>query len=270
MRVTAYGGTIGHMTGRPERWGVEISSLRRGWAFPGLWALTVQIVLVAGAALCYFAVRGLTQGSVAAAERHAEDLLRLEERLGIAAEGDLQGWILGHDLLVDLANWIYIYGHWPVIAVALVVLFLRHPDRYWLLRNALFAAGAIGLLIFATYPVAPPRLTGLLEVVDTVTERSEGYRALQPPALVNRYAAMPSLHFGFNLLVGVILWRSRRSWVRVFAVAMPLLMAYAVVATANHWLLDVVVGGAVALAGLAVALALPRVLPVPDWARPRT
>jgi membrane-associated phospholipid phosphatase len=258
------------MRALPEHRGVGIHSLWDGWTFPGWRAVLAQVGLVAGGVLCYFAVRGLTQGSLAAAREHAEELVRFEARLGVGWESALQDWILGHELLIDLANWIYIYGHWPVVAGALVVLFLRHPDRYYLLRNALFAAGAIGLVIFATWPLAPPRLAGVLEVVDTVTERSEGYRALQPPALVNRYAAMPSLHFGFNLLVGVILWRSRRAWVRTFAVLMPVAMAYAVVATANHWVLDVVAGGAVALAGLGVALALPRIVPTPPWARTRT
>lgn len=98
---------------------------------------------------------------------------------------------------MDLSNWVYIYGHWPVIGITLVWLFLRAPDDYRLLRNAMFVSGAIGLVLFALFPVSPPRF-GVLELVDTVTERSDSYRALQPPGLINRYAAFPSLHFGWN------------------------------------------------------------------------
>jgi membrane-associated phospholipid phosphatase len=108
----------------------------------------------------------------------------------------------------------------------------------------------------------------VLEVVDTITERSTSYRTLQPPGLINKYAALPSLHFGWNLLVGIVLWRVTRSRaIRAFAVVMPVAMAFAVVATGNHYVVDVLAGGVVALAGLAGALALPRVRATPAWAR---
>ena len=174
--------------------------------------------------------------------------------------------MISNDRLVTAANWMYIYGHWPVIVATLTWLFVRHPPEFYLLRNALFISGAIGLLIFVLFPVAPPRL-GILEIVDTVTQRSSSYRTLQPPGLVNRYAAVPSLHFGWNLLVGIIIWRvARAPWMRALAVLMVVAMGFAVLATANHYVLDVVAGAAVALTGLAGALLLPRVRRTPDWA----
>lgn len=233
--------------------------------FPGWWPLLVQALLVGGAALCYFGVRGLTQSSLIPAQQNARDLMAVERRLGLDWETWMQGLIIHHAWLVNLVDGIYIYGHWPVIVVTLGWLFLRAPDRYLLLRNAMFVSGAIGLVVFALMPVAPPRL-GVLALTDTVTQHTEAYRTLQPPGLINRYAALPSLHLGWNLLVGVILWRTTRNrLVRVFAVAMPVAMAFAVVATANHYVIDVPAGAVVALAGLAVA----RMLPVPEWARPR-
>ncbi len=221
-------------------------------------SLLGQVALVVAAALAYFLVRDLTEGAVATAEENAERLMSVERALRIDWEVAIQGWIIGHDRLVDLANWIYIYGHWPVIGITLVFLFLRVPDEYRLLRNAMFISGAIGLVVFALFPVAPPRL-GILDLADTVTERSSSYRTLQPPGLINRYAAMPSLHFGWNLLVGVIVWRvTTNRWLRAAAVALPVLMCVAVVATANHYVIDVVAGAVVALIGLAAALALRR------------
>jgi hypothetical protein len=151
-------------------------------------------------------------------------------------------------------NWIYIFGHWPVIAAALIWLFHTRRTDYLVLRNALFVSGAIGLVIFMRYPVAPPRLLGV-GLEDTVTRFSTAYRTLQPPALINKYAAMPSLHVGWNLLVGISLVRaSRRRVIRVLGVAGPILMATAVIATANHYVLDVIVGCLVALVGLAVSM----------------
>ncbi|HWH14949.1 MAG TPA: phosphatase PAP2 family protein [Miltoncostaeaceae bacterium] len=223
--------------------------------------LLVEIGLVAAFALAYFGIRGLTQGSQDQAFANAHSLVDLERALGILWEEGVQGAIVDHPRLVTLANWIYIYGHWPVIVTAMVVLYLRCPPHYVRLRNAVFLSGVIGMAFFALLPMAPPRL-GVLDVVDSVSERSQGYRALQPPSLTNPYAAMPSLHMGWNLLVGLVLWQAtRRATLRVVAVAMPVAMAWAVVATANHYVLDVVVGVLVAVMGYVLALVLAPVMP---------
>jgi membrane-associated phospholipid phosphatase len=137
-------------------------------------------------------------------------------------------------------------------------LLVRRPSSYPLIRNAMVVSGAIGLVFFVTWPVAPPRLAAL-GLVDTVTEQSHAYRVLQPPAFVNQYAAMPSLHAGWDLLVGMAIFTAASSvLVKAIGVAMPVLMAFAVVATANHYLLDVVAGIALALVGQAVALWLEK------------
>jgi len=235
-------------------------------AFPGRRTLLWQILLVVAAAAAYFAVRGFTQSNLSAAQGNARTLMDVERAMHLDGEGELQSWLLDNDVLVNLANWVYIYGHWPVIIGVLVLLFVRLPHRYYLLRNALFISGAIGLIVFAIVPVAPPRL-GVLDLVDTVSQRSSSYRALQPPGLINRYAALPSLHFGWNLLVAV-LWRSTANHAaRIAALAMVPLMAFAVVATANHYVVDVLAGGLVALAGLVLAWKLPALRATPPWAR---
>ena len=90
-----------------------------------------------------------------------------------------------------------------LVAVTLLVLYLHRRPIYLRLRNAMFISGAAGLVVFATYPVAPPRLLDGGPFVDTVTTWSNSYRVLQPPSLVNKYAAVPSLHVGWNLLVGI-------------------------------------------------------------------
>jgi membrane-associated phospholipid phosphatase len=217
-----------------------------------------ELVLVLAGLLVYFGVRAATTGKAGPATAHARSIIELEQTLGIAREGDLQRLILGHHALVTLANWVYIWGHWPLIAVSAAWLFRHRPDGYRLMRTAIFASGAIGMIIFLVYPVAPPRLTGL-GLTDTVTSYSHSYRALQPPSLTDRYAAVPSLHFGWDMLVGLTLARFHpRTVVRVLAALMPVAMALAVVMTANHYVLDVIVGGIVAMAGLAIATPLLR------------
>jgi membrane-associated phospholipid phosphatase len=219
--------------------------------------LLKEAALVNAAILVYFGVRNLSEGAVGTAFANARRLVRLEDAASLAWEGSVQSAIDGTDL-VTIANWVYIWGHWPVILTAGVALFVLRRDRYRLLRNAMFVSGAIGFLFFAFFPVAPPRLLDL-GLVDTVTEQSNSYRALQPPGLTNQYAAFPSLHAGWNLLVGVVLFGSTtRLAVRTFAVLSPLAMAFAVVATANHFVVDVFAGIAVVLLALAAAIFIER------------
>ena len=218
----------------------------------GAWVLG-DIALVASAALVYFGVRGRTEGGAPEAFANARTVERIEHALGIAWEQAFQSLILGHDALVTAANWVYVYGHWPVIAAAAVLLYVFRRERYVLLRNAMFISGLAGFAFFAFFPVAPPRLVEP-GIVDTVTLYSVGYRTLQPPALTTQFAAMPSLHAGWNLLLGIVIFgTTTHLLLRAFAVAMPATMALAVVATANHFVLDVVVGAALVLAALAVA-----------------
>lgn len=150
----------------------------------------------------YFGVRGLTAVRPEVSRDHARDILALERALGLDLEAGIQELVLGSDWLVTAANWVYIWGHWPVIMATLVYLALHDRTIFLRLRNAMIASGALGLCIYTTYPVAPPRLLGA-GYVDTVTERSNAYRVLQPPAFTNQYATMPSLHVGWDLLVGL-------------------------------------------------------------------
>lgn len=227
------------------------SSLSRGRRFAGAsFEFLRQLALIVTAILLYFGVRGLTEGDVKAAISTGLDILEFEARLGLDFEHWAQGLILDNHALVTVSNWVYIWGHWPVISVVLVWTFITNRPAFLLLRNAMFISGAIGLVIFMSYPVAPPRL---LEVglMDTVSEFSHSYRILQPPSLVNQYAAVPSLHVGWNLLIGITIFTSTtRWWLKVIGVTIPILMAISVVVTANHFVIDGFLGAAVALVGL--------------------
>lgn len=231
---------------------------RSRWGLRAPTGLAREVLLIAFAILLYFGIRNATAGSADDAFANAGRLVRFEDALGIDWEAGLQSATVSSDVLVTLANWVYIWGHWPVILGVATWLYLRRRERYLLLRNAMFASGLIGFLFFALFPVTPPRLLDL-GLVDTVTERSDAYRALQPPGLTNQYAAFPSLHAGWNLLVGIVLVLAVTSLaVRLVALALPVAMALAVVATANHFVIDVVAGVAVVLVGLAIGILLQR------------
>ncbi len=219
-----------------------------------------EVGLLALGVLCYFVVRGLTEGAADTAVDNAQALVAFERRLGVFWEPQLQELTDEREMLVTLLNWTYIWAHWPLITPVAIWLLLGHHRTYVVTRNAFLVSGAIGLVVFASFPVAPPRLAEL-GMEDTVTERSKSYRVLQPPALVNQYAALPSLHFGWDLLIGLALWRKAKPVaIRALGALVPVAMALAVVLTANHFLLDVVAGGALALLGLALAQHAPRLL----------
>ncbi|HEV2128209.1 MAG TPA: phosphatase PAP2 family protein [Thermomicrobiales bacterium] len=218
-----------------------------------------EVLTIVLGALLYFFVRGLMETQVAVAFANAETLIALEQSLGLFHEPSMQGWITGDQWLVDLANRIYIFGHWPVIAGTMAWMVWKHRDRFAVYRSALLLSGAIGIVFFVLLPMAPPRFLVDQGFVDTVTTHSEAYRVLQPPSFTNQYAAMPSLHVGWNLLMGIAIVRHASTlWFRAFGYVMPLVMWLATIVTANHYILDGVVGSTVALTGLALAWRISR------------
>jgi hypothetical protein len=218
----------------------------------GRWVGLREFAIFAAAYLTYFGVRALTEGSVPQALANAGRIAHVERLAGVDWEDAAQSAILGHDALVRLANWVYIFGHWPLLLLAGVLLFRYRRREYYLLRDVCLLSGAIGLVIFALFPVAPPRLAGG-GVVDTITYYAGGYRTVLPASLVNEYAAMPSFHAGWSVLLGIVVFRASSRWpLRAFAVIIPASMVVAVVVTANHFVLDVFVGTAIVLATLLV------------------
>jgi hypothetical protein len=242
------------------RWGLVLTGFLvlvfRHRSFLDRSGLLREMALVIFAYFTYFAVRGLTMGSEARAVGNAEKVVGFERAIGMFREPEMQNAILDDRWLVNLMNWMYVWGHWPLIILVAAWLYLNLPATYRLYRNAFVISGAIGLVIFALFPVAPPRLADV-DIVDTVTLHSNSYRVLQPPGLVNQFAAVPSLHFGWNLLIGVVLFtKGRTTLARAAGLAVPPVMFLAIVLTANHYIIDAVLGGMVALTGLAIAYAL--------------
>jgi len=195
-----------------------------------------EVALIAAAIVLYFGVRGLIATRIDAAYRNAEHVVAVERSAGVFVEPDLQAAVTGHGWMVDAVSYFYIYGHWPVLLTTLLWLLIRHRESYVRFRNAMLISGAVGLMSFALFPVAPPRFLTGYGFVDTVTEQTSAYRVLQPPAFVNQYAAVPSLHFGWNLLMGIAIAGLAGHWlVRLFGWLMPLAMLASIVLTANHY-----------------------------------
>ncbi len=218
------------------------------------WPLLREVLLILPLVVLYFVAHGLAQVRPQEATAHAERLISLERAIGIFHEPEIQRFVLRNTLLLDLANWNYMWGHWPVIIATIVWLGHTHPKRLVLYRNALILSGVVGIGFFLAYPVAPPRFMTSFGFVDTIALRSHAYRALEPPAFTDVYASMPSLHVGWNLLMGVALVReATHAAVRWLGYLMPIAMYATVVVTANHYFLDGIVGAAIVAVSLVVA-----------------
>lgn len=217
-----------------------------------------QLVLIGGLTLIYFVVRAASAQQRDQAFANAASVRSFEERFALDLEAVVHDAAMTSEPLVRLLNAVYLWGHFPLLIAALVVLWAQRHRDYARLRNALIISGTIGLVVFALYPVAPPRLYAPGTFFDTVHELSASHRLLQNPRFTNQFAAIPSFHVGWNLLVAIALCRSTsRRLLRVLAACMPLLMSVAVVATANHWIIDIAIGAAVALIGWFGARLLP-------------
>jgi hypothetical protein len=220
-----------------------------------------ELLIVVPAVFLYDVVRALVEGRESEAIARAEHIVRLERAAGFFWELSLQDRIMAVRPLMNFMDLTYLLGMWPVIVLVAIWLFLQHRDAYPLYRNAFLISGAVGLVIYALLPVAPPRFVDGLGFVDTVAIRTQAYTMPDAPLIVNQYAAMPSLHFGWALLCGVaVAHRTTGVAGKLLGIYIPAAMLMAIVATGNHFFLDAVAGAAVALLGLAAAYALRRTL----------
>jgi len=224
--------------------------------------LVVLLVLLVG----YDVIRALPQTTASVAVRHAHQLLSVEGRLFSHLEVPLNTWLDAVPPLAVLACYAYAALHY--LATPVVLLISRHRGgwRYWHGYWTLVLASGLALVAYALYPVAPPRLVPDLGIVDVLRDYADhgwwGSAASAPRGIgdaTNQYAAMPSMHVGWAVWCGIQMWGfGTRPW-RVLAVAYPTLLAVTVLATGNHYLLDVLAGaGCVLLAHLALRALLRR------------
>lgn len=214
---------------------------------PLWWELPVALV---GFIACT-SLSGATFGrdTMALAIANAEHVLALERYVGLDVEKPANDWLAGQGLVTVLAAYHYVTVYVATSIAVLVYLYLRRPPLYrWARRSALLL-NFLAALCFALYPVAPPRLHPELAIVDTVSSQAIwGSWGSPVGEAVNELAALPSLHFAWVLWVLVMLVVATRSVVLItLASADVVLTAVVVVATGNHYPLDLVAGGVLVL-----------------------
>jgi hypothetical protein len=199
-----------------------------------------QVILVVGFAWAYDEIRSLHGNVVAAGIRHGHAVLRADRALHIDWSGSLNQWLSHHDALADVLAGYYVVMHLGMTALMLLLLW-RHGDGYRHHRDALLLASLVGLGVYWLYPVAPPRLLGG-QTHDTVAQVLPFAYTVETKS-ANLYAAIPSLHVAWALWVAVAIWAmTSRRWLRALGAAHPVLTTLTVLATGNHYTLDVVSG----------------------------
>jgi PAP2 superfamily protein len=237
--------------------------LPRGWL-----DVVRQLLLVGVAYGAYSLVRGLVEGDATAAFQHARDLIQLERGLHVFVEPSVQAWASGSHALMDISGWLYVNAQTSITVAALIYLYIRHNGSFYFVRNMFAIALLIALVGYAVFPTAPPRFLPEWGFIDTVSdftgvriETAHGGGGAAG-AFTNLYAAVPSMHVAFALMIGWPLASlSRTRAAKVLWRLYPLLIVFVIVATANHFILDALLGALTAAVSAYGARWLARVRP---------
>ena len=228
-----------------------------------------QVLLFAAAYWGYRLVRGTVDDPVGAAVafQHSRAIIHFEQSLGIFVEPSIQGWVARRPLIIDAASWMYLNAQFTVTMACLVYIYLRHNSSFYFVRNMFAVAMWTANVGFILFPAAPPRFFpewGFVDSVSALTHVSHDSVAVN--SLVNQYAAIPSMHVAFALMIAVPLARlSKHRVTRVIWAVYPFVVTFVIITTANHFVIDAILGAMTAAFGAWTAAFLARARPA-AWA----
>jgi len=216
-----------------------------------------QLGLFALAYVAYRVVRGLVfEGGAGPAFENARLLVDIERSMGLFFEPGLQAWTVATSpLIADAASWMYVHSHFVITSGFMVWLYLRRNDSFNVVRDAFMVSMGLALAAYFLFPTAPPRMLPEWGFTDSVVELVGSAASKGAELLYNPYAAVPSMHVAFALMVGIPASRlvTHRA-LKAAWIAYPVLVTFVVVVTANHFWLDAALGALVAAFSAWVAL----------------
>ncbi len=226
------------------------AKLPQGWGDAGR-----QLGILVLVDTAYELVRGIADGQRTEAIAHGQQVIDLERSTHTFFEPGLQAFFLPAHWLVDLANQAYLNAQFSIALGFLVWLYLYRNESYYFVRNMFVVSMGLALVGYTLFPTAPPRMFPEHGFVDTITDFSGvNHDSTLAKIFINPYAAVPSMHCAFAMMIGVtgaIVCRSR--FAKAFWAAWPLLIAWVVIVTANHYWVDVALGWMVAATAAVVA-----------------
>ncbi len=207
--------------------------------------ITKEIALIGACYLAFALVKNLTDPSpVLKAVGNGWSVLRLESALSIDIEAFVQQAIGRISLgAVIITTYFYAVGMWVGLIATAIFAFVMNRKAYIDLRRTFVISMVLGAIVFALFPLAPPRFMPGLGMTDTVTLLGlDPAPSSDSTISYNRFAAMPSLHYAWALLVMIAMFKVGGTWLKVSGVIYQALMFIAIIATANHYVLDAVAG----------------------------
>jgi len=225
-----------------------------------------QIVLFCGAYWLYRLARGMVYDQTIAAFTHARDIVDLERSTHVYIEQAVQSWAMRSGFLDDVTSWMYLNSHFVVTTCTLAFIYLFRNEHFYFVRNMFMVAMGLALVGYVLYPTAPPRMLPELGFADTVADFT-GISESSVGALFNPFAAVPSMHVCFALMLSVPMVRmARHTWAKALWCAYAPVVTFVVIATGNHWVFDAFTGALVAgVSALAAQTLFARARPA-AWA----
>jgi hypothetical protein len=214
----------------------------------------LELSLVVGAYLVYVLTRGLIFSDASDTGMvNAGRIISLEKTLGFFWEPGWQSWVLTNvKALAAFFNWTYIFTYWPIIVVAGSALYVVNRPKYYYYRSVVVINLVFALLIFMVFPVTSPfNITEYF--VNTIQELGPTfYGSPQMASFYNVHAAMPSLHFSWTVILGVLFVRTFKGWFRLAGLIYPVATFLAIIITGNHFIMDAFAGGVLAVFSFAL------------------
>ena len=210
--------------------------------------------------LAYELTRGLVDGSREEAFATGRRVMEAQRDLGILWELDVQRWAYDAPAVVmDVANLTYFNCQFTISFSLLLWIYVRRNHAFYFIRNTIMFANFIGLIGYVAFPTAPPRMYPEVGFVDSLLDASVNHESWLIRTLSNPYAAMPSLHTAYALILGTAaVLVTRHLVIRLIWAGYPALVLFSIVATANHFILDAVAGAVVALFATLLSVAVAR------------
>lgn len=254
---------IGPMDASGTTSGLRLGARARAFLPKGWGDFLLQLVLFAIVDIAYELTRGLSEGSVLPAFAHARDVVSLERSLGVFTELDVQRWALHRHWALEVADFTYFHAHFVITVAFMFWLYLRRNQHYYFIRNAVFVADAIALVGFTVFPTAPPRMLTDLGFTDTLDRYASISNYSGPvAALANPFAAVPSIHTCYALIIGVsCFFLVRHRALGLTWLCYPALIVFSIVATGNHFWTDAFLGAMLACLALGTAWLIERIRP---------
>jgi len=224
--------------------------LPKGWGDFGR-----QIAILVSVDLAYTLVRGLADGQRWVAIANGRQIIEFEQSIGAFFEPGLQALFLSSQAVIDVANQIYLNAQFSVALGFLLWLYLFRNEHYYFVRNMFVVAMGLALVGYTLFPTAPPRMFPGLGFVDTINDFSNvNHDSSLAKVFINPYAAVPSMHCAFAMMIGSSGFMICRHWLsKALWLTWPFLVAWVTVVTANHYWVDAVLGWLVALTAAVVA-----------------